>query len=100
MNILRKHKDYNKLIDSIKRLPSLLSRMSLFQIYITFVQPHLGYSDILCYSPANGIFIDHLEKIQNKTCLGITGAIQGTSHDIFTKNWELNHYILGGGIER
>ena len=44
--------------------------MSLFQIYITFVQPHLGYSDILCYSPANGIFIDHLEKIQNKTCLG------------------------------
>ena len=71
----------NKLIGSIKFLSSLLSRKSLLTIYKSFIRQHLDYCDILYDNPANETLINLIEKVQYKSCLAITGAIQGTSRD-------------------
>ena len=71
----------NKLIGSIKCLPSLLPRKSLLTIYKSFIRPHLNYCDILYDNPANETLINLIEKVQYKACLAIAGAIQGTSRD-------------------
>ena len=46
-HIDKKIKVCNKLIGTIKCLPSLLPRKSLLTIYKSFVCPHLDYGDIL-----------------------------------------------------
>ena len=75
----KKIKVCNKLIGTIKCLSSLLPRKSLLTIYKSFVRPHLDYGDILYDNPANESLVNLIEKVQYKTCLAITGAIQGPS---------------------
>ena len=54
----------NKLIGSIKCLPSLLYRKSLLTIYKSFIRPYHGYCDILYDNPANKTLIDLIQKVQ------------------------------------
>ena len=75
----QKIKKSNKIIGLIRRLSVSLPRKALLAIYKAFVRPHLDYGDILYDKPDNQNFENKLEKLQYKACLGITGAIQGTS---------------------
>ena len=55
---------------------------SLIMIYTAFVRPRLDYGDILYDQVFNLSFQQKLESIiQNRACLGITGAIRGTSRE-------------------
>ena len=51
----------------------------MLTIYKSFIRAHLDYGDILYDKPRNQNFQNKLEKVQYKSCLAITGAIQGTS---------------------
>ena len=68
-----------KMIGIIKRLSVNVSRYVLLTIYKSFIRPHLDYGDIICDKPHNESFKKKIENIQYKTCIAITGAIQGTS---------------------
>ena len=67
------------MIDLIRRLSINHPRNALLTIYKSFVRPHLDYGDILYDKPNNENFQKKLEKVKYRTCLAITGAIQGTS---------------------
>ena len=69
----------NKLIGLIKRLSVNVPRKALLSIYKSFIRPHLDYCDILYDKPENENFQNILGKVQYRSCLAITGAIQGTS---------------------
>ena len=69
----------NKLIGLIKRLSVNVPRKALLSIYKSFIRPHLDYGDILYDKPENENFQNILGKVQYRTCIAITGAIQGTS---------------------
>ena len=77
-----------KMIGIIKRLSVNVSRYVLLTIYKSFIRPHLDYGDIICDKPHNESFKKKIENIQYKTCIAITGAIQGTS-------WEHLYHELG-----
>ena len=51
----------------------------LYLQYTNFIRPHLDYGDILYDKPSNDNFQNKMEKVQYRTCLAITGGIQGTS---------------------
>ena len=65
-------------VDKTKRLRGLLPRDSLVTIYKSFIRPHVDYGDVIYDQPNNDSFYDKTEQLQHKTCLTITGAIQGT----------------------
>ena len=65
----------------MKRLSVNLPRSTLIVIYKFFIRPHLEYSAILYNKPDNERFQNKIEKAQCKACLGITGAIKGTSRE-------------------
>ena len=67
----------------IKRLCDILPRDSLVTIYKSFIRPHLDYGDVIYDQPNNDSFSDKIEQLQYKTCLAVTGAIQGTSQEYF-----------------
>ena len=48
-------------------------------MYKSFVRPYLDYDDILCVKPNYENFKNKLEKVQYRTFLAITSAIQGIS---------------------
>ena len=74
-----KIKKCDKLIGLIRRLSVNLPRKALLTIYKSIIRPHLDYGDILYDKPNNEIFLDKIDqKVQYRTCLAITGAIQGT----------------------
>ena len=58
-----------------------LPREALLRIYKSFVRPNLDYGDIIFDKPNNESFKSKIESIQYKTCVAITGAIQGTSRE-------------------
>ena len=62
-----------------------LPRKSLLTIFMSFVQPHLDYRDIIYDNPGNESLINKLEKVQYQACLAITAAIQGASHESLYK---------------
>ena len=71
---------YN-MIGVIKRLFVNLLSDALLRIYKLFIRPHLNYSEIVYDKPNNNSFIKKTKNIQYETCIGITGAIQGTSRE-------------------
>ena len=76
---------------------SSLKCFTLLTIYKPFVRPHLNYGDISYDKPNNGNFQNKLEKVQYRTCVAITSAIQGTSrtklndelalHSLIKRSW-------------
>ena len=76
----------SKTVGLLRKLHNLLPRSSLITIYKNFARPYLNYGNIL-YDQAYNISFHHkLESIQYNACLGITGAIRGTSKKNFIKN--------------
>ena len=73
----------NKTIGLLCKLQNLLPRTSFITIYKAFVRPHLVYADILYDQAFNLSFHQKLGSIQYKACLAITGAIRGTSKEIY-----------------
>ena len=67
------------MIGLIRRLSVNLPRNALLTIYKSFIRPHLDYGDILYDKPSNDNFQNKMEKVQYRTCLAISGGIQGTS---------------------
>ena len=65
-------------ISFLKRLSNKLPRDALLRIYKSFVRFHLDYGAIVHDKPNNESFTSMLERVQYKTYLAITGAIQGT----------------------
>ena len=61
-----------------QKLSIHLPREALLQIYKSFVRSNLDYGDIIFDKPNNKSFKSRIESIQYKTCVAITGAIQGT----------------------
>ena len=81
-HIDQKIKKCNKLIGLIRSLFFLdLPRNALLTIYKSFIRPYLDYGDILYGNPNNENFQNKIEKVQYKACLGIIGAIQGTTKE-------------------
>ena len=66
------------MIGIIKSLSVSVPGKDLFTIYKSFIRPHLDYGDILHDKPGKQNFQNKLEKVQYKTCLAITCAIQET----------------------
>ena len=59
-----------------------IPRSALLTICKSFTRHHhLDYGDILFNKPNNETLQNKIEKLQLKTCLTITGAIQGTSKE-------------------
>ena len=52
---------------------------AILAIYNSLIRPHLDYGDILYDNLQNEDVQNKLGKVQQKACLGTTGAIQGTS---------------------
>ena len=76
----------NKGISLIKRLCRHLPRKSLLCIYKTFIRPHLDYADVIYDQPHNDSFCNKIESLQYNAALAITGAIKGSSRDVFIRN--------------
>ena len=76
LNILKKT---NRTIGLLRKLQSVLPRITLVTIYKAFVRHHLDYGDILHDQAFNNSFNDRLESIQYKAILAITRAIRGMS---------------------
>ena len=70
-----------KVVGTIKKLNSVLSRFSLLTIYKSFARPHLDYGDVIYDQPNNQSFSDKIESVQYNSALAITGAIRGSSKD-------------------
>ena len=51
----------------------------LITIYEAFIWAYLDYGDILYDQAFNNLFEEKLESVQYHVCLGLTGAIRGTS---------------------
>ena len=70
-----------KMIGIIKRLPVNIPRDTLLRIFKSLIRPYLDYGDIIYDKPNNESFKNKIEKIQYKSCIAITGTIQGTSRE-------------------
>ena len=82
IHIEQKMRKCNKIMGIIRKLSVCLPRKDLLTIYKSFVRPHLDYGDILHDKPGNLNSESKIEKVQYKTCIAITGAIQRTSRDL------------------
>ena len=90
-------KKLNRIISLIRQLSIDLPQNVLLTIYKSLVWPHPDYRDILYDKPNNEIFQSKLEKVQYRTYLAITGAIQVTSrakcfdelglHSLIKRRW-------------
>ena len=54
---------------------------ALLRIYKSFIRSYLDYGDIIYDKSNKESFKSEIENIQHKTCVAITGAIQGTSRE-------------------
>ena len=69
----------DKLIEIIKKLYISFPRDELLRTCNFFNRSHLDYGNIIYNKPNNTSFKDKIESVQYRTCIAITGAIQGTS---------------------
>ena len=80
-HLLNVFKTVNRTIGLMRKLQSVLPRITLVTIYKAFVRPHLDYGVILYDQAFNNSFHDRLGSIQYNACLAITGAIRSTSRE-------------------
>ena len=69
------------MIGLIRRLSACLPSKAQLTIHKSIVRSHFDYSGILHDKPGNLNFESKIEMVQYKTCIAITGVIQGTSRD-------------------
>ena len=94
--ILNALKKINRTIGLLRKLQSVLPRITLVIIYKAFVRPNLDYGDILYDQTFNSSFHDRLESIQYNACLAIMEAIRGTSREKLYPELGLEHLRLRG----
>ena len=64
----------------------LFSHYSLVTVYKAFIRAHLDYGEIIYDQSYNETFRKKMESLQHNTALARTGAVRGTSREIFIKN--------------
>ena len=94
--ILNALKKINRTIGLLRKLQSVLPRITLVIIYKAFVRPNLDYGDILYDQTFNSSFLFRLESTQYNACLAITEAIRGTSREKLYPELGLEHLKLRG----
>ena len=94
--ILNALKKINRTIGLLRKLQSVLPRITLVIIYKAFVRPNLDYGDILYDQTFNSSFHDRLESIQYNACLAIMEVIRGTSREKLYPELGLEHLRLRG----
>ena len=94
--ILNALKKINRTIGLLRKLQSVLPRITLVIIYKAFVRPNLDYGDLLYDKTFNSSFLDRLESTQYNACLAITEAIRGTSREKLYPELGLEHLRLRG----
>ena len=70
----------DKNIGLLRKLQTVLPRLSLVTIYRAFTKPHLDYRDIIYDQAYKESFHQKLESVQYNA-LAITAAIRGTSKE-------------------
>ena len=86
-HLLNVFETVNRTIDLMRKLQSVLPRITLVTIYKDIVRPHLDYGDILYDQVFNNSFHDRLESIKYNACIAITRAIRGTSKEKLLSRW-------------
>ena len=71
----------NKGVGLLRKLQTILPRISLLTIYKTFIRPLLHYADVIYDQPSNASFSKKIESVQYNAALAITGAIKGSSRE-------------------
>ena len=79
----------NKTIGLLQKLQKTLPRPALITMYKAFMRPHLDYGDTIYDEAYNGTFHQKLESIQYKACLALSGAIRGSSKELYQLYHEL-----------
>ena len=74
-------KKFNRTKGLLRKLQSVISRITLVTIFKAVVRPHLNYKNILYNKAFNNSLHGRLESIQYNACLAITGDIRGTSRE-------------------
>ena len=85
----------SKTVGILRKLHNQLPRSSLITLYKSFARPYLNYGNILYDQAYNMSFNWKLESIQYNACLGITGAIRGTSKKKLYQELGLESLQLG-----
>ena len=67
------------------------------KVTIKIYKPFFRCGDILYNNPENETLINYLEKFDIKLVLQSQVLFKEHHVTIFTKNYDLNHYTLGGG---
>ena len=80
-HLLNVFKTVDRTIGFMRKLQSVLPRITLVTIYEAFVRPHLDYGNILYDQAFNNFFHDRLESISYNACFPIMGATRGTSRE-------------------
>ena len=68
-----------KAIGILRKLQSILARLSLLTIYKSFIRPHLDYGGVIYDQPFDNLFLSGIDFIQYKAVLAKTGAIRSSS---------------------
>ena len=68
-----------KAIGILRKLQSILGRLSLLTICKSFMRPHLDYVDVIYDQPFDKLFLSGIDSIQYNAVLAKTGAIRGSS---------------------
>ena len=84
-----------KTVGILRKLHNQLPRSSLITLYKVFARPYLNYGNILYDQAYTMSFNWKLESIQYNACLGITGAIRGTSKKKLYQELGLESLQLG-----
>ena len=69
----------------MKSLLVNLPQSALLTVYKSLIKPHLEYIDILYDKPDNKNFQNKIEKVQYKTCLGITMQYKNRQGKVYEK---------------
>ena len=72
----------------------------MFLSLLSFVKLHLNCGEKICKNPENVSSMIKLEQFQYQNCFTTTGAAQVHIVGVFIKNWDLNLYKVGVGIEK
>ena len=87
----------NKTVELLRKLHNILLKPALLTIYKRFIRSHLDYGDLIYDQAYNISFHQKLELLQYNACLGITGAIRGTSREKLYEELVRNpsDYVVG-----
>ena len=72
-----------KTIGLLRKFQQILPRQSLITIYKSFIRHHLDYGDIVYDRAFNESFHKNHEFVQYNAIIAVTGAIRGTSSELF-----------------